>query len=273
MDNCYTGVEPVTIEASFCLSSVQLCVTRNIWRKESGDKQPLDDPTTRPTRPPERKKLFAVTKTAMQQYEQTGLRFLLNALSIGVFSVAIYFRRHSRKDLAVILSFFNVCLFVTITVIEMTEVAAALGFGLFAILSIIRLRSEPFNNREIGYFFGALVLGLVNGVGTPDLWFTIVLNVIVVGAIFVLDHPAVLQTSQRRLVTLDCVCTDQGALREILSQRLNGSIDDVTVTAIDFVRDSMQLEVQYRPHSVAALMSLPSTSFKSVGSHEQRSAV
>ena len=197
--------------------------------------------------------MFAATKTAISLYEKIGLRFLLDVLSIGLFSISIYFRRHARKDLAVILAFFNICLFVTITVIELTEVAAALGFGLFAILSIIRLRSEPFSNREIGYFFGALVLGLVNGVGTPDLGFTMALNIIVVGSIFVLDHPSVLQTSQRRLVTLDCVVIDDRALREILSQRLRGAIDEVTVTAIDFVRDSMQLEVQYRPYPAPTL--------------------
>ena len=35
------------------------------------------------------------------------------------------------------------------------------GFGLFAVLSIVRLRSEPFSNRELAYFFVALVLALV----------------------------------------------------------------------------------------------------------------
>jgi hypothetical protein len=222
--------------------------------------------------------VLATTKTAISLYQATGLRFLLDIVAIGIFSIAIYFRRHSRKDLAVILAFFNVCLFVTITVIELTKVAAALGFGLFAILSIIRLRSEPFNNREIGYFFGALVLGLVNGVGTPDLWFTIVLNAVVVGTIFVLDHPSVLQSSQRRLVTLDCVCVDPVELRELLSKRLRGVIDEVTVTSIDFVRDSMQLEVQYHPHSVPALITLPSSPLVSsplvsLDSHEQRASV
>lgn len=197
--------------------------------------------------------MLAAINTAISTYEKIGLRFLLDAISIGVFAIAIYFRRHARKDLAVVFAFFNICLFVTITVIQLTEVAAALGFGLFAILSIIRLRSEPFNNREIGYFFGALVLGLVNGVGTPDLMFTLALNVIIVGAIFLLDHPAILQTSQRRLVTLDCVVMDEIALREVLSQRLQASIDEVTVTAIDFVRDSMMVEVQYRPLSAPAL--------------------
>ena len=100
-------------------------------------------------------------------YADFVLGLALNLSAIFVFAIAIYFRRHTRKDLAVVFVFFNIGLFVVVTVIEMTEVAAALGFGLFAILSIIRLRSEPFSNRELGYFFGALVLGLHR---TRDRW-------------------------------------------------------------------------------------------------------
>ncbi len=42
------------------------------------------------------------------------------------------------------------------------------GFGLFAVLSIVRLRSEPFSNRELAYFFVALVLALVCAIDLGD---------------------------------------------------------------------------------------------------------
>ena len=178
-------------------------------------------------------------------YAEFALGLLLNMVAIFIFAILIYFRRHTRKDLAVVFAFFNLGLFVVVTVIEMTEVAAAVGFGLFAILSIIRLRSEPFSNRELGYFFGALVLGLLNGIGTPHLAFTLVLNALLLGAIYVLDHPRVLTAAERRHVTLDAVYTDPEILRSALSERLGATVTECTVTAIDYVRDSMELEVQY----------------------------
>jgi hypothetical protein len=170
--------------------------------------------------------------------------FAVDLVAIVTFAIGIYFRRHTRKDLAVVFTFFNLCLFVVITVIQTTEVAAALGFGLFAILSIIRLRSEPFDNREIGYFFGALVLGLLNGIGTGSLLVTITLDVVVVGAMFVLDHPRVLRAGERRHITLDLVVTDGPALDRVLAERLGAPVAHVNVIAIDYVRDSMELEVQ-----------------------------
>lgn len=188
---------------------------------------------------------------ANPDYADFALGLLLNLLAIFVFAIAIYFRRHTRKDLAVVFAFFNIGLFVVVTVIEMTEVAAALGFGLFAILSIIRLRSEPFSNRELGYFFGALVLGLLNGIGTPHIVFTLALNALVLGAIYVLDHPRALTTAERRHVTLDAVYTDPEILKSALGERLGATVTECTVSAIDFVRDSMEIEVQYVERSAA----------------------
>jgi hypothetical protein len=185
-------------------------------------------------------------------YADFVLGLALNLAAIFMFAIVIYFRRHTRKDLAVVFAFFNIGLFVVVTVIEMTEVAAALGFGLFAILSIIRLRSEPFSNRELGYFFGALVLGLVNGIGTPHLVFTLTLNVLVLGAIYVLDHPGVLTAAERRHVTFDAVYTDPEKLRSALSERMGATVTECTVSAIDYVRDTMELEVQYLEPSAAS---------------------
>jgi hypothetical protein len=184
-------------------------------------------------------------------YADFALGLTLNLAAIFVFAIMIYFRRHTRKDLAVVFAFFNIGLFVVVSVIEMTEMAAAVGFGLFAILSIIRLRSEPFSNRELGYFFGALVLGLLNGIGTPHPGFTLALNVLLLGAIYVLDHPRVLTAAERRHVTLDAVYTDPQILKAALSERLGATVTECTVSAINYVRDSMELEVQYLEPSVA----------------------
>ena len=179
-------------------------------------------------------------------FAELAIRLAIDLCAIAVFAVAIYFRRHTRKDLAMVFAFFNICLFVVITVIQMTEVAAALGFGLFAILSIIRLRSEPFDNREIGYFFGSLVLGLLNGIGTAHVWLTVLLNILVVTAIFLLDHPRVLVSPERRHVTLDVVQTEHGALVRLLGDRLHAEILECHVASIDYVNDSMELDVMFR---------------------------
>ena len=57
------------------------------------------------------------------------------------------------------------------------RVDIALGFGLFAILSIIRLRSTSVTQQEVAYYFVALVMGLVNGMDIPDRRLVVMINV------------------------------------------------------------------------------------------------
>lgn len=190
---------------------------------------------------------FDLPGPATAGYADFLLRLVIDLFAIAVFAVALYFRRHTRKDLAVVFAFFNIGLFTVVTVISTAESAAAIGFGLFAMLSIIRLRSEPFSNRELGYFFGALVLGMVNGIATGQLAFVLVMNAVVIGAMFILDHPRVMRAAHRRHVTLDAVHTDPQVLRAVLEQRLGADVFEAAVQSIDYVRDSMELEVQYLP--------------------------
>lgn len=186
-----------------------------------------------------------------------GLALALDLAAILALSVGLYFRRHARPDLTVVFTFFNLCLFVAITVIQTTEVAAALGFGLFAILSIIRLRSEPFDNRELGYFFGALVLGLLNGIGTDSWALTVALNALIVGTMAVLDHRRVLRAGERRHVVLDVVVTEPEALRATLEARLGAPVTTARVSSVDYLRDAMDVEVQLAPRPVAPLPLVP----------------
>src|SRR3954469_23900550 len=101
-------------------------------------------------------------------YVAFAVRFGLDLLALALLMWALRRRHGARRDLMSVVACFNVGLFVVLTAIESAASATAIGFGLFAMLSIIPLRSEPFSNGELGVFFAGLVLALVNGVtGIP----------------------------------------------------------------------------------------------------------
>jgi hypothetical protein len=77
-------------------------------------------------------------------------------------------------------------------------------------------------------------------------WLTALLNVLVIAAIFVLDHPRVLVSPERRHVTLDVVQTEHDALVRLLADRLHAEILECHVASIDYVNDSMELDVMFR---------------------------
>src|SRR4051812_50012388 len=73
------------------------------------------------------------------------------------------------------------------SVLTMVKVDIAVGFGLFAILSIIRLRSTSVTQQEVAYYFVALVMGLVNGLDIDDRRLVVAVNVLLLATMAIVD--------------------------------------------------------------------------------------
>jgi hypothetical protein len=75
-------------------------------------------------------------------YADYAIDLGINLLSIFLLAYVLYFRRHQRADLLLAYVALNIGIFVAVSLLSTVRVDMALGFGLFAILSIIRLRSS-----------------------------------------------------------------------------------------------------------------------------------
>jgi hypothetical protein len=180
------------------------------------------------------------------------LHFIADLLVIMFVAFMIYFRRHSRRDLLMAYTTFNVGLFLVMTVISLEETGIGVGFGLFAILSIIRIRSEEFSNTELAYAFVVLVIALVNAFGVSntapmpiDILFVVLLNAVAVLVVYVMDHPRLLRSVGRQQITLDTIHPSDQSLRADLEQRLNVRVLDYAITHVDYVREITVLNVRY----------------------------
>ena len=111
----------------------------------------------------------------------------IDLVAIFVMTYVLYFRRHWRADLLLSYVALNVGIFVTMSLLTKVRVDIAVGFGLFAILSIIRLRSSAVTQQEVAYYFLALVLGLVNGMGVPDLGLVVGMNLVLLLTMLAVD--------------------------------------------------------------------------------------
>lgn len=171
------------------------------------------------------------------------LRLFLDLSCIGLLALLIGQRR-PRRGLFVIFTTFNVALFSVLTVITERHIGPAVGFGLFALLSIVRLRSEPFSNQELSYFFSALALALINGVRIQDRWVSVLLDATVLLTLFLVDHPAIHRRTARTQITLESVITEPATLRAEVERRLGVEVVEISVVEIDYVRESMRINVR-----------------------------
>ncbi len=187
----------------------------------------------------------ALTGLGGGDYEDFFIRLSMDLVAAMAVTAALFLRRHHRRDLFLVFTTFNLGVFGVLAIITEHKISAAVGFGLFALLSIIRLRSEPFANVDLGYFFASLVLGVVNGIGHGDRLFNGVIDLIVVAAMFALDHPRIQRSIQRRRVTLDAVHTDPAELRAELERRFGVEIVELRIGEIDYVRETTSVSIRY----------------------------
>jgi hypothetical protein len=177
-------------------------------------------------------------------YGDLLVRLAIDVVAIGALAYGIYYRRHGRRDLVVIYSMFNIGLFLALVVIMSGDISVAVGFGLFAVLSIVRLRSEPFTNGELAYFFLALVIGLVTGIDIGSIGLTVLLSALALVAAVVIDHPRLLRQTRQLQITLETIPSDPDTLRRHVEERLNARVYECHVLEIDYVRETTRVSVR-----------------------------
>ena len=169
----------------------------------------------------------------------------IDLVAVFVLAFVIYYRRHRRRDLVLAYVALNVGLFVVVSMLTTTSVDMALGFGLFAILSIIRLRSDAITQEEVAYYFVTLVMGLVNGLRLDDRWMTVMLNAALLLVMYTVDHKRFLARTQRRRLTLDTVIEDPVDLIADIEQRVRGRVVHHVIDHVDYVLEVTVVDVRF----------------------------
>ncbi len=180
----------------------------------------------------------------------TLARFGIDLAAMLLLVFGLYYPRYRDKELVTAAAMFNVFAFGVLTVLSSVEFSVAAGFGLFAILALFTLRSEPITKVEITYLFGSIAIAVICSVQGTTLPFVAAVATLVVFAAFVLDHPRILRSVDGVKVTLDKI--DAGALsdpermRSELSKRLGVTVLSYQITALDYVTDLARINVFYR---------------------------
>ena len=177
-------------------------------------------------------------------------RFGINVVAAAILLFGLFYRRYRDKELATSGMLFNLFIFGVLSVLGKVQFSLAAGFGLFAMLAMFTLRSEPLAKIEIAYFFGAVAVAVICSVpGTALVAVAVIVGTVVLGA-WLVDHPRVLQSVDHMRVVLDKIdketLGEPEAMRGLLSQKLGVQVMSYQVTAVDYIADSARVNVFYR---------------------------
>jgi hypothetical protein len=177
--------------------------------------------------------------------------FLLNlAVAVLIVRGIFYPVKHDKNYVFTYLAFSTTIYFVVAS-ITTAEVGIGVGFGLFAIFSVLRYRAAAVSAREMTYLFILIALPVMNSVlmRTGD-WLNLLgANVAIVAVIFMLEKGWGFryEAAQRlRYDRVDLVKPENRVLLiEDLRERTGLPIKRVEVLRIDLLDDTARLRVYY----------------------------
>ncbi|MDR1852677.1 MAG: DUF4956 domain-containing protein [Propionibacteriaceae bacterium] len=175
-------------------------------------------------------------------------------VAILVLTLVFYYPRHRRGDLLLSYLAINVGVLAVANALAATSINAGLGLGLFGVLAMIRLRSEELQQHEIAYYFSALALGLIGGLGASMEWIALGLMAAIVVVMGVGDSKLGANRFSRQVVVLDRAIGDPVALQAALEQVLGAQVSSFTVRRLDLVNDSTTVEATCRRGASRPLM-------------------
>ena len=171
--------------------------------------------------------------------------FTADLLAINLLIFGIYFPRHRRRDLVVAFLGINVGVLAVSAALATSGIGAGVGLGLFGVLAIIRLRSTELDQHEVAYYFSALALGLLGGLGTGRPVLSGGLMALIVAVLYAAGHPRLLHRYRQQVMVLDRAFTDERTLVAHLEGLLGAAVHQVTVQRVDLVNDTTWVDVRF----------------------------
>jgi hypothetical protein len=170
-----------------------------------------------------------------------GLDVLAMLLLVGW----LYRRRVAAPEMALVFVALNVGLLAAVMTIGSGDFPTGIGFGLFGLLSLVRLRSAAFTLKDVAYTFIALVLALVNGLPERNLVLVMFLDVVLLGAVWLVDDSRTAAPTQGMRMVLDRALTTPAEVAAEVTARLGAAPVSVSIEDVDYIRDTTRVAVRY----------------------------
>jgi len=185
-----------------------------------------------------------------QQFLVLFIRYLLN-ISVTVVVVNLYYKFSKNKDFFFTFIAFNSLIFFMVNIMSKVDIGVGFGFGLFAMFSILRYRTEAIGIKEMTYLFVVITIGVINALTTAEFSYIelISINLVIMLLTYWLEKLMVRQTLTTYNIVYEKIENITPSRRKILyddlTQRTGLVIDSVKIKNIDFLRDVANIQIRY----------------------------
>jgi hypothetical protein len=176
-------------------------------------------------------------------------KLIIDLLAILVLVRFIYLKNYRRTDLFLTFFSFNIIVFFISYLLNRVEMSTGAAFGLFAIFSMLRYRTEGISAKDMTYLFLCIAIGLITAVSNGSILELFLIIVFIVAVIFLLESGHILRN--RPSIQIDFDRTDlihpdkRQELKSELEKRTGLSISHIEISTIDYLKDSAIVHIYY----------------------------
>lgn len=177
------------------------------------------------------------------------IRLLIDLLSVSIIVFSIYLPNYRKRDHLFTFFMFNVVIYIITYLLSKVEMSFGAAFGLFAVFSLLRYRTENISEKDMTYLLLFIAMGLINSTVKGTYFESAILNGILILSAWVLDGGVLVKNEKTQTIyyeKIENVRDDRAdILKQDLIERTGLNIHKVSVVYIDFVRDSAEVKIYY----------------------------
>jgi len=187
----------------------------------------------------------------MTSFTEPLVSFAINFAIVFVIVRFIYYPQQRDKNYVFTFIAFNTIIFFVMGLLNNADISIGVGFGLFAIFSILRYRTETIPIREMTYLFIVIALPVLNAVLLNEQYFAelAVANLAIIGVLYVLERGWGFKYETRKTIAyerIEMIRPENWALLLAdLQQRTGLPIQRIEIGKLNFLRDSAEIHIYY----------------------------
>lgn len=180
---------------------------------------------------------------------QFVLRLLINISTAIVIIRTIYYRYYRRADLFLTFFSFNITIFLITFLLNKVEMTMGAAFGLFAVFSMLRYRTENIAAKDMTYLFIVIAVGLIMAISKGEWYELLAVGAIIVLCVLLLESNWLIRreySQQLYYEKIELVHLDKRKeMLEDLKARTGLNIHRMDILEIDLLKDAARITVYY----------------------------
>jgi len=187
------------------------------------------------------------------------IRLILDLIFTLIIIRLIFFPIYKERDYVFTTILVNLSVFLICFLLASIQLQIGFAFGLFAVFSIIRYRTQQIPIREMTYIFVVIIIAVINAISNDKTSYAELLlaNIAVVMAIFFLEHNFLHGKEIVKIIVYEKIelikPENYEMLIKDLRKRTGLDIQRAEIDSINFLNDTAKLKIVYRYPDIAKI--------------------